>query len=388
MDQMAAWRRFPMTGPVALDLSFHSVHRNPTSIHRAAKHFLDTLGKATDGNIRPRRKHVLYHDDRQVKLLYVDLHQGWARSAPTRPSETGTIHVTARRVRDVAADLRAASLVSYYDYHDDNPFSTVEPPDEPDTGWPGIPPAELTDFHRWADDVTRFHYIADLQEAILASTDATLLTWLADYLSTTRERSTDEQIAAILADARAMSRDLLLSNPLSIPLPSLPEKKGGGKAFIQQVRPQIEEFRSRWPLFQSLLVPVTLTFLVIPPAQGKDLDNIALDALPIAHDVLQPHIAPHVLAPRYPGRAMDPEHKQEIARLRSVNARSVVAFQVIELPRSAADPPEGSLRAALGPYRYFSWWERASDYLERKIEEADQRGELGNDLWDEVFSRW
>jgi len=44
MDQMEAWRRFPMTGPVALDLSFHSVHKGPPAIHNAAKHALDALG--------------------------------------------------------------------------------------------------------------------------------------------------------------------------------------------------------------------------------------------------------------------------------------------------------------------------------------------------------
>ena len=31
-----------------------------------------------------------------------------------------------------------------------------------------------------------------------------------------------------------------------------------------------------------------------------------------------------------------------------MNAHSVIAFQSIELPRASADPPEGSLRAALG----------------------------------------
>jgi hypothetical protein len=144
----------------------------------------------------------------------------------------------------------------------------------------------------------------------------------------------DEQIAAILADAQAESRDLLLSSPLTLPLPSLPRAAGETAVFGQQIRAQIEEFRSRWPLFQSLLVPVTITFLVTPPAQGKDLDNIALTALPIAHEVLQPHIAPHLLAPRIPGRDSRPEHQLRLDRLRSVNARSVMVFQAIELPRT------------------------------------------------------
>src|SRR5260370_3450547 len=43
MDQMEAWRRFPMTGPGALDLRFHSEHKGPPAIHHAAKHALDAL---------------------------------------------------------------------------------------------------------------------------------------------------------------------------------------------------------------------------------------------------------------------------------------------------------------------------------------------------------
>jgi hypothetical protein len=391
MDQMDAWRRFPMTGPVALDLIFRSVHRGPPAIHNAAKHALDALGPTIAGNVRPRRRHVLYRDDRQVKFLYVDLDQGWAREAPAREPGTGRVYITARRARDVAADMRAALLVSQEDDDDldaDCPFDAPELPDEPDLGWPGIPAPMLTEFHRWVDDDIRFRYIADLQEAILAGTDSMLASGLAGFLSRMDNHGANEQIAAILADAQAESRDVLLSSPLTLPLPHLPHVAGQGAAFGQQIRAQIQEFRNRWPLFTSLLVPVTLTFLVTPPAQGKDLDNIALTAIPIANYVLQPHIAPHLLAPRYPGRNPDPVHQQRLDRLRSVNARSVMAFQAIELPRSSADPPEGSLRAALGLHQHESWWERASDYLDKRMEQADQNGDLGSELWDEVFSAW
>ena len=97
-------------------------------------------------------------------------------------------------------------------------------------------------------------------------------------------------------------------------------------------------------------MPVTLTFLVVPPEQGKDLDNIALTALPIAHEVLRPHIEPHLLAPS--ADEPEPWREEALARLKSVNARSVRAYQVIELPRSPQDPPEGTLRLALGPHSY------------------------------------
>lgn len=81
MDQMECYRRYPMTGPVALDLHFRAARRNPPTVQRAAKHTLDILGAALPGCERPRRRSVLYHDDRQVEFLYADLDQGWTRNS-------------------------------------------------------------------------------------------------------------------------------------------------------------------------------------------------------------------------------------------------------------------------------------------------------------------
>ena len=133
-------------------------------------------------------------------------------------------------------------------------------------------------------------------------------------------------------------------------------------------------------------MPVTLTFLVVPPEQGKDLDNIALTALPIAHEVLRPHIEPHLLAPSW-HEEPEPWVEEALARLKSVNARSVRAYQVIELPRSPQDPPEGTLRLALGPHSYHgSWWDHAATYLSNAIEEADRRGDLDDSSWKSIFT--
>ena len=150
----------------------------------------------------------------------------------------------------------------------------------------------------------------------------------------------------------------------------------------------MEEFRSHRPLFSSLVVPVTLTFLIIPPEQGNDLDNIALTALPIAHEVLRPHIEPHLLAASYRDDEPEPCRDEALARLRSVNARSVRAYQVIELPRSPQDPPEGTLRMALGSHNFGSWWEPAAAYLRKAIERAGERDELGDSNWESTFARW
>ena len=70
-------------------------------------------------------------------------------------------------------------------------------------------------------------------------------------------------------------------------------------------------------------------------------------------------------------------------RLKSVNAQSVRAYQVIELPRAPRDPPEGTLHLALGPDTHGSWWDHAATYLgtyrRNAPDRADQRGDNAPD---------
>jgi hypothetical protein len=389
MDEMERYGRFPLTGPVALDLHFRAMRRNPPIIHRVAKHTLDILGPALPGNTRPRRRHVLYRDDRQVKYLHVDLDQAWQRDRSEVGHPAATF-IIARRAHDVTADLCMAHRLSRerYDEDEDSPFRVPDLPDDPEPDWLTGPGPERTPVERFLAEAVRFSYVVDLQEAILARNDALLASGLSMYLDGLARAELPEQLAAVFEETRASSRRLLLSSPLALPLPGLPRASGESREFARLIRDRLGEFRSRWPLFSSLLVPVTLTFLVIPPEQGKDVDNIALTALPIAHEALRPHIEPHLLAPSYSEDPPQPWREEALARLRSVNARSVSAYQVIELPRSAQDPPEGTLRLALGRHSQESWWEHATSYLNEEIEKANDRGELGDSTWESVFARW
>jgi hypothetical protein len=389
MDQMQGYGRYPMTGPVALDLHFDAVRRNPPGIHRAAKYTLDVLGAVLPGGERPRRRSVLYRDDRQVKFLYADLDQRWEQSEG-ETGEKGSVYIVARRVSDVITDLRMAGRLDResHDEKDISPFASPDLPDDTELASfaePGQAPAALG---RYVAETSRFHYMTELQEAILGRTDASLISGLSMYLDEAAGPNPPEQLAAAFEQVHAASRGLLLSDPFTLPLPALPRAAGESERFALLVRDGLERFRSRWPLFGPLLVPVTMTFLVVPPEQGKDLDNIALAALPIAHEVLRPHIEPHLLAPCYQDADPDPQREEALNRLRSVNAHSVRAYQVIELPRSAHDPLEGTLRLALGAHSHESWWGRATTYLGDAVDRADQRGDLDSAAWRSVFTGW
>jgi hypothetical protein len=124
MDQMERCHRYPMRGPVALDLHFRAAQRNPPSIHRVVKHTLDLLGPALPGIKRPRRRSVLYRDDRQVKFLYADLDQEWSHKDSDGTS-TGGLFIVARRASDVAADLCIAARLHRHCWEDED--DTVPP---------------------------------------------------------------------------------------------------------------------------------------------------------------------------------------------------------------------------------------------------------------------
>ena len=185
MDQMERYHRYPMRGSVALDLHFRAAQRNPPSIYRAVKHTLDLLGPALPGTERPRRRSVLYRDDRQVKFLYADLDQEWSREDSDGTSKGG-LFMVARRASDVAADLCMAARLHQdgWDDEDDeeSPFWSPDMPEEPEPGWPLDPGSAATPVEQYLADSIRFHHVMDVQEAILARTDASLIWALGSYL--------------------------------------------------------------------------------------------------------------------------------------------------------------------------------------------------------------
>ena len=199
-----------MTGPVALDLHFRAARRNPPVIYRTVKYTLDLLGATVPGSERPRRCNVLYRDDRQVKFLYADLDQQWQRKGDDSTS-AGGLWMVARRASDVAADLSMAARLheSHLDENDEeSPFWVPAIPEDPDLGWPLEPASGRTPVEQYLADVTRFHHVADVQEAMLAGTDATLIWALGSYLDD-RSGGGPAELASILAESRAAIRNLL-----------------------------------------------------------------------------------------------------------------------------------------------------------------------------------
>ena len=141
----------------------------------------------------------------------------------------------------------------------------------------------------------------------------------------------------------------VLRSPFSIALPPLPQTGAERATFTSRVEAALAEYHRRWLRWEFMLVPLKVTLVVIPPAQGKDLDNLVLEVLPAVHKAFRPHIEPWLFAP-IPANSSDLEadRAKAMKRLKSLNRESVTAFQVIELRRSPSDPAAGMLRLVLG----------------------------------------
>jgi hypothetical protein len=388
-------QRRPFSGPIALDLHFVALRKNPPSIHQLAKYALDVLGAAEPENTGPGRRSVLYYDDRQVKLLYVDLDQGWQRKPLI---EFGNLYepttfMIARRTRDAMADLASAYPLrgqreedfpppgQYFSPEDTDLFTYPEASEDfdlrPLPRFSSID-EELTAF---LDERNRFDAIRSRQEYLLGSADASFAIELASRmyeasvpggLGTFGERFREQRWPGLG----------ILSGLVTVPLSGLPQSAGAAAEFEHSIRRQLQAFKERNAIFRSLLVPLKITFVVVPSRQGKDLDNIALTALPIAHEILKPHIEPFLLAPTYKNSEPDPWRVEALARLRSLNAYSVRAYQVIELPRISSDPPEGQLRLSLGLHSGWSLWDRAAEHVDQAVKRYRQDRPWGLSAWD------
>ncbi|WP_328709756.1 hypothetical protein [Microbispora hainanensis] len=203
---------------------------------------------------------MLYRDDRQVKFLYVGLHQGWDPEAADGET-TGWSTLVARPVRDVASDLQFAQRLSHDDWDakedESSPFYSPELRDELDRAF-GLPSGDRASWS-WVDEFSVYFDAMQTQTAVLARTDAALLTGLCSYLdslSDTAARRPEEwrkAFEALLRDSYTMSRHLLLSNPLTATLPALPRAAGDATAFTRVLCEQLEEFRARHSLLTSLV---------------------------------------------------------------------------------------------------------------------------------------
>ncbi|WP_146044369.1 hypothetical protein [Amycolatopsis sp. BJA-103] len=372
VSQLAEVRQGPLTGPVALDLDFHTSADQPPHLYHLAKRYLDLLGAAPPKAPAGGHRYLLYRDDRQVHLLHVRVWQPLGQTPGGVPANTA---VLARPLRDVVADLDLADVLrNLIDDHDEeSPFHVPEVPDVDLTPTFDLRTASgPAERQRWSDlnMWLQLHDRSRVQEALLAANDALVASVLSrstTLINRTRRPGNSNDLFNSIAES---DRDMLLSNVLHIPLPSLPGAKGERPVFRDGLRDQLKRWTRRWPVLNPLLVPVKAILLVVPPPNGKDLDNLVRDdVLPAVHEVLTPQLTPWIT--RFPQLTLDQQAgwRSQERQLRQLQQSSVNAYEVIQLTRVPDDPPNGFLRLVLGSGTTSgSTWSRLAGFVERHMD--------------------
>ncbi|MBM0201958.1 hypothetical protein JNW90_01655 [Micromonospora sp. STR1s_5] len=340
---------------------------------------------------------LVYRNDRQVKLLHVSLDQAWPGEGHWSGHEGPKTVIHAQPLRDAVEDLRVSRELSSVrqpscgdwgvvgeDEEDDYP--RMDPGAEWDAEVPGPTGDAARD--RFNASLLAWNSYKDLeltQKRLLTAMDR-----LVDGAISSAPYQISEsgirgggvrrwpELIDLVEQHETQRWQDLLSFPLMLPLPGLPESSADRRKFRDALYESMEAFRSRWPVLQNLVVPIKVTMLVVPPQQGKDLDNLALDVLPAVHEVFRPHVERWHFTPGLldEGDPTDTQMKrtrdQALKRLKSLNAQSVTAYQVVELKHRPEHPPRGLLRLTLGlgdgyDHRTQSLWQRTDTRLWRRL---------------------
>jgi hypothetical protein len=346
--------------PLSLDLSFTTRSTQPAAVHTYVKHYQDLLEAGGTGEGHAPR---LYRDDRQVKMLFV---QAWnARRADVDPG----IQIKCRPRRHVVAEFESAHRLGYQEHLDDARDDEFD---------------EFSDGHfssgaqgRLAGlsvDLAELLAILDrrrLQESLLRANDnslASFLTLHAAELLTDKPGPAIRRLLRLGSDGDAGRPRLprartWLDMLIRVPLPGLPTRHGESGRFRESVIAACDAFRERHPHLRPLFAPLRITLLVVPPTQGKDLDNVIRTVVGGVHAVLAPEPWPIT---REMADHLGVSHQSSVYE-RHVTS-SVSSYQVIELARSAEDPPEGSLSMVLGSGdSLYSVWAEAEHFVDEVL---------------------
>lgn len=373
---------------LAVDLRFQTTATQPPYLQNLAKHYLDLLGGTHTPGADPGP--VLFNDDAQVGLLHVSAHAVEGASGGR-----GTIDISTATRADVLADLRLAGNLLLG--HEDLLADTLWADDQVDPLVDDNDEAVLVGVAAQEDPAIR--QVATLlrgsddfqaQERLLAANDR----WLRHQFLTSGHRllvrqdpvlerlqaafkGSNEVIDRLMQSSMA-ARDDMLDPLLTVRLPPLPTRTGQGRDYREGIKIAFADAVSSHRLFSRLLVPVSVTIIVAPPARpqgasGRDLDNVMIDVLTQLHAAIRPPPEPSVPMPA--NLSTDKAHQSttQAERVRRLHRQghAVTACQVIQLHPAPSDP-EGLLVVVLGHgYKQFSLWTEAHHVIDDIFDRLD-----------------
>jgi len=363
---------------LALDFAFHATARQPPSLWRLPKHYLDLLGASSAPPADPGP--VLYGDDQQVKLLFATLDR------TDNPGDSGRIHLKARTRASAITDMQlAGELIEHEDLEGDTRWAEADPEDGMDQH------DENRHLPEYLAERLRFHDKARYQAMLLGSNDRLVRSvffdaarWLLTGVDSDTRRLARlgpagsvavEGLLNNIVEWNVQQRDRLWWSTIRVELPPLPLQTGDGATFALAIRLAFRGFIQQRPDLQPLIVPLRVTVLVVPPkrraADIKDLDNILIDVLAIMEEEVKPHPEPWRLASPGVWPDGDTDHvsrSEDRARSRGLSISGTWAYQVLELHRQPADTDQGALILVPGlGWNHMSIWSEAERFVEQRL---------------------
>jgi len=358
LRQLTSQKRRPFRSDIILELTFFITGKNPPSIHTLAKNYLDLLGKPLSKS-GINRSGLLYADDRQVKLLIVNCHFGTITAEPS-------VWIKASRLSHFVSDLRLLDKIrtdsfeesetdrygmrSGFQFDSDKVndlYDSIEQYSEELSDVVNDRGSWVKSFGQAAFDSIRRHLAQSIQMKYLQSMRLTLDQLISIYMAAFTRAEPSNLLDLLLSALREQSRDFYISTPFSLNLTHIPGKSGENQVFRKAVKGALADFKTRHSMLFPLTTPVRAIIIHIPPRDGGiDLDNLARKLIPLVLEILAP--------PTTSISQLDVEDITDgarkvflqglLRRMEGFPKHSVASLEILEVPRLAKDPPEGSVR--------------------------------------------
>ena len=398
LETLTTFKRRYFRSDVAAEFDFSPTANSPPTIHNLPKNYLDLLGSPKE-SLCTTRKRLVLNDDRQVRYLAVKYHVLPRPSEPDGNADEGTLlrdggpapgiwlkmAPFANLVEDTAllrrledGDLTGRGSRYWTDAED--AWEEVCREEERDKWLDADAIERLRDIERerksWVTQFGEQAYQAWHQMRLIDVQKHLLRAFSASTRSFVQLLSPHcMSMSAELADIHAMSRDMMISPPLTLDLHHSDLRKGESKKFRRLVREAIESFERRFAHLIPLVTQVGLTILYQPPANGPgiDLDNLARRIVPFFNEIMRPP-SNHLFTldlDRIPRSDIAESLAEARESLKGMPKHSVTHYQVIQLPRLEGDCHHGFVRLCLEPGESpVSLWKRiegAVDAWEEKL---------------------
>lgn len=335
---------------IALDVSFTTTRNSPPRLDSSAKWLLDELGSHTGPPI-------VYDDDRQVKLLWIDsYHRGDEAGEPwiSVQAQTRTLALEGlHRAFDVVPSWRP-------DREHSSPYPDFDPdPFNISTGDP-----DLDREFRVRDRLQARGAHLDLRLQLVDAASVNVLRALASRRDPVARRIWD------IDRTLAHLRELPLVTDLGV-LPNQGESAVFESNVVDALTATVTENRISFPLLQ----PVGLTIFYVESQMGKDLDNLVRSVMTPVLRVLNP--PPDRFATWLGAKGLQ-DFDDALNNGSPLHSHPHVEFvEVIAVPDSqTTDIAAGTVVLALsnGDRRH-SWWTAAANYV-RDLARDDYRADF------------